>query len=234
MHISEETFDFLRSLRENNDRNWFNENKELYLKSLENIRSIVKTCLDGLSEKDPNLPNDLTVSSTMFRIYRDSRFSQDKTPYKTWFGAALGPEGRKTPGPVYYMHFEPNRSFLALGYWRPEKEHLNAIREEIDYNLPEFESILKNVAKENWSALDNEDKLKKAPKFYSAEHPGIEHLKHRSFTISMELPDELCHHPDMTKIVISNFLKARPFKDFLHQALGGETDFPHTYGGDII
>src|SRR5690606_10747266 len=132
---------------------------------------------------------DIPVSKCIFRIYRDTRFSKDKTPYKTWFGAGISVAGRKLNGPEYYLHLEPNNSFIAGGYWRPEKEHLAAIRQEIDYNGDQFKQILQAPSFIQHCTLNTEDTLKKAPVGYDSDHPDIAFLKLKSYTVSKALKD---------------------------------------------
>ena len=134
MKIPSSTFDFLVDLKENNNREWFTDNRERYDAARLNFIEFAQKVLIGLAKIDKRIPADLPVSKCIYRIYRDIRFSNDKTPYKGYFSAAYSPTGRSSVLPGYYLHIEPGKSFGTAGIWHPEKEKLTAIRQEIDYN----------------------------------------------------------------------------------------------------
>lgn len=234
MMIYKETLTFLKNLKTHNDRVWFQDNKDKYNNAQKNVESFVQKVISEIHEFDKDIPPHLEAKKCMFRIYRDARFSLDKTPYKSWFGAAIGREGRKTPGPIYYYHLEPNKSFIGLGYWRPDKDHLKMIREEIDYNVETFKGILHSTIEKGWSDLDNSDKLKKAPKPYDAEHPGIEYLKNKSFILTIDLSDEKVLSENFLDFVVQKFKEGQEFTDFLKDALIGEADFTEGDLGNIF
>lgn len=144
--IHPETFGFLTALSENNDRDWFQSHREDYERAWQNMKDFTQAVIQGLAQTDRYISNDIPVSKCVFRIYRDTRFSKDKTPYKTWLGAGISTFGRKLNGPEYYLHIQPGNSFVAGGYWRPEKDHLAAIRQEIDYNGGRLVQILEDPA----------------------------------------------------------------------------------------
>lgn len=219
MHIKSSTFSFLSDLKKNNNREWFQENRTVYEDAYQNVKDFVGALIVRLSKIDPYINEDIPVSKCIFRIYRDTRFSKDKTPYKHWFGAGISVAGRKLNGPEYYLHIAPKASFIAGGYWRPEKEHLAAIRQEIDYNGDAFRNIIGTKDFQRYCTLGNEDKLKKAPSGYDLDHPAIEFLKLKSFTASHDFDDKdltskgaLEHLVDPVKAMLN-------FKLFLHQAL---------------
>lgn len=225
MKIYTETLSFLKNLKVNNDRNWFNENKDQYTDSLKNVEEVIQEIIGGLKLFNKEIPHNLEAKKCLFRIYRDARFSKDKSPYKSWFGAAMGRDGRKTAAPIYYFHIEPAKSFIALGYWRPEKDHLKMIRAEIDYNLELFENSLKKAQKFGWSKLDNSESLKKAPQSYEAENPAIEYLKNKSFILSIDLTDEELTSNELIPFILNKFAAGDNFMNFLNEALVGEADF---------
>lgn len=113
--IEKQTFSFLEALRPNNNREWFQENRGLYEASLANVKAFIRGIIDALSAFDPHIHTDISESKCLFRIYRDTRFSNDKTPYKTWFSAGISVDGRKLDGPEYYLHIEPGKSFWEWG-----------------------------------------------------------------------------------------------------------------------
>lgn len=218
MKIEKQTFNFLSQLRENNNREWFQENKTIYETALANLKNYITQLIAELSVFDPHINTDIQASRCLFRIYRDTRFSKDKTPYKTWFAAGISIDGRKLDGPEYYLHIEPGKHFLAAGYWRPEKHHLHAIRQEIDYS---YEDMVDALAQGGWTLADlsTEDKLKRAPAGYSEDDPHIELLKLKSFILYQSFTDtEIIGDKSLQKVV-DTAKRILPFKGFIHQAL---------------
>lgn len=231
MHLTKETFDFLAELRENNNRDWFQENKARYDQISAVMKSFVQAIIEGLAQVDPYITKEIPAAKCMFRIYRDTRFSLDKTPYKYWLGAGISINGRKLEGPEYYIHIQPGNSFLAVGYWKPKPEHLASIRQEIDYNGEEFHEILKRLDHSNTATnhpgmnslkLDRNETLKRPPVGYSKDHPDINLLKLKSFTISCTLADDVFYAPDSLDTVLKTYQDAQDFKRFIHQAIGEE------------
>lgn len=218
MNISSSTFDFLSALKENNNREWFNTNKDAYEEAKTNIENFIQLLIYKLADFDPHIEKSISAKQCLFRIYRDVRFSKDKSPYKTWFAAGISLDGRKLDGPEYYIHLEPANSFIAVGYWRPKKEHLELIRQEIDYNLSAFEKALEEG---NWTVddLSKEDKLKRPPAGYSDEHEAIELIKLKSFIIYKPLHDDQVLKPFALEDIIKIFRQTLAFKNFIHEAI---------------
>lgn len=218
MNISSSTFDFLSALKENNNREWFNTNKDAYEEAKTNIENFIQSLIYKLADFDPHIEKSISAKQCLFRIYRDVRFSKDKSPYKTWFAAGISLDGRKLDGPEYYIHLEPANSFIAVGYWRPKKEHLELIRQEIDYNLSAFEKALEEG---NWTVddLSKEDKLKRPPAGYSDEHEAIELIKLKSFIIYKPLHDDQVLKPFALEDIIKIFRQTLAFKNFIHEAI---------------
>ncbi len=135
------TLSFLEDLARNNNRDWFNDNKKAYQDALDTFREFIGTILVGVSKTDPSVGN-LEAKDTIFRIYKDVRFSKDKTPYKTHFGGWMAKGGRKSTDAGYYFHLEPGNTFMAAGVWMPPKEQLTLIRQEIMYNPSEYFKII--------------------------------------------------------------------------------------------
>lgn len=219
--IEKQTFSFLEALRPNNNREWFQENRGLYEASLANVKAFIRGIIDALSAFDPHIHTDISESKCLFRIYRDTRFSNDKTPYKTWFSAGISVDGRKLDGPEYYLHIEPGKSFLGVGYWRPNKEHLDAIRQEIDYNAEGFYKALQD---HQWKASDlsAEDKLVRPPAGYDASHPEIEILKLKSFILYRKFSDKELMASDALYKVIEAAHSMFAFKAYIHQAIDND------------
>ena len=115
-HIQKSTFDFLTELKANNSREWFADNRAKYEAALVDVRSFLTDLIAALSEFDPKINTTIQASKCLFRIYRDTRFSTDKTPYKSWFGAGISVDGRKLQGPEYYIHICAENSFLNVAF----------------------------------------------------------------------------------------------------------------------
>lgn len=224
MSLTKDTFDFLNDLSFNNNREWFLENKHRYDRSWQEMKSFVGQIIEGLASFDPYTHKDIDPGKCLFRIYRDVRFRKDKTPYKTWLGAGISVNGRKLQGPEYYIHIQPDHSFLAVGYWRPEKEHLAAIRQEIDYQGEDWENMLLQLHTQAGEKVvpDREDTLKRPPAGFSADHPQIQYLKLKSFTLSRELTDLELMGPRAVSYVLQHYQEMLPFKNFIHRAIGDE------------
>ena len=171
--LQQSTLDFLKKLKKNNNKEWFDKHKGEYESAKEDITAFVEKMITSIGAFDPSV-KELQPKDCLFRIYRDVRFSKDKTPYKTHLGAYISGRGKKSHGPGYYIHIQPGNTFLAGGLWVPPTPELNAVRQEIDYNLEEFESILKNKEfKKNFKEMEQGEKLKSLPKGYDKEHPAI-------------------------------------------------------------
>ncbi|MFN8406810.1 MAG: DUF2461 domain-containing protein [Sphingobacteriaceae bacterium] len=219
--IHPKTFTFLSQLATNNNRDWFHAHKQQHDEARENVLAFVAQIKEELCKIDPGLPTDLDPKDCVMRIYRDIRFSKDKTPYKTNFGVGISPDGKNFNGPGYYLHIHPKQSFLAGGCWMPEANILKAIRQEIDYNGADFHTVIDRHSFKNYFGyLDAEDKLKTTPKGYSVDHPDISYLQLKSFTVSHPLsPDDL-QGADATKKVVKGFSELYPFIAFLRRAIG--------------
>lgn len=218
MKIEKSTFDFLLSLRENNNREWFQEHKNEYDQAHQNVLEFIEAIILRLADLDPHIHTDISAKKCLFRIYRDVRFSKNKDPYKSWFAAGISVDGRKLAGPEYYIHVAPEDTFLAVGYWRPEKQHLEAIRQEIDYNAKDLFAALE---KGGWSAenMSSEDRLSRPPAGYTVENENIEILKNRSFILSKNLSRKEMESTKALDKVIETYASMIPFKQFIHTAL---------------
>lgn len=209
---------FLNKLSENNNREWFQANKKEFDKAQKELQSFINTLIEKLKVSEPEL-SELTAKDCMFRIYRDTRFSKDKQPYKTNMGAVIAPGGRKSSKGCYYVHIDPNGCFLAGGRYMPEGEELKNIRQEIDYNLSEFESILNtDTFKKHFSGLDQNHRLKTTPKGYDAENPAIDHLKNKSFTVSVSFKADKITKNNFMDYCLDVFAAIRPLNAFINRS----------------
>ena len=218
MKIDKASFDFLLGLKENNNREWFQEHKAAYDAAHKNVIEFIEAIIQRLAELDPHIHTDISAKKCLFRIYRDVRFSKNKDPYKSWFAAGISVDGRKLAGPEYYIHIAPEETFLAVGYWRPEKQHLEAIRQEIDYNA---KGLFDSLEKGGWKPenMSGEDKLSRPPAGYTTDHEHIDILKHRSFILSKNISRKDMESNKALDIVIKTYESMIPFKQFIHTAL---------------
>ncbi|MEZ0451015.1 DUF2461 domain-containing protein [Sphingobacterium thalpophilum] len=221
-YIQKSTFDFLSELKENNSREWFTENRNQYDAALADVRVFLTELIAALSEIDPKINTSIQANKCLFRIYRDTRFSNDKTPYKTWFGAGISVDGRKLQGPEYYIHIGAENSFIACGYWRPEKQHLDAIRQEIDYNGEQLTKIINQVLEDGKITLYKEDLLKRAPAGYGEDNPYIDLIKLKSFVLDQPLTVNALSGKNALQDIVTSYKRMLPFKEFLHEAIAGD------------
>jgi uncharacterized protein (TIGR02453 family) len=210
------TLSFLSSIKKNNNRDWFEANKEKYLAAKAETEVLLDKIIPSLIKFDKRINKDLVGKDCIFRIYKDVRFSKDKTPYKTNIGASISPGGRKSSIPGYYIHVEPNNCFIAGGLYAPEPDALKAVRQEIDYNGAKFGKILKSKPFSNYyKGLDEIDVLKTVPKGFEKENKYLEYLKHRHFIVSVKIKDKDLENP--AKLIAA--LKAMfPFLEYLRHA----------------
>lgn len=213
--ISPSTFDFLKKLTQNNNREWFNENKNLYVESQQNVITFLEDLISEMADFDEELAK-LDAKKSLFRIYRDTRFSKDKIPYKTNFGASLG-MGKGSQKGGYYLHTEPGKSFIAGGIYMPESSVLKEVRKEISLYGEDFIKIINNKDfKKYFPELDQDDKLKKIPQGFEKEDPMAEYLKLKSFIVVYNLKDEEILDKNAVKNIAKIFKLMKPFNDFLN------------------
>lgn len=212
--------DFLKAIRKNNDREWFEKNKSRYLEAKQRFEDVVAALLTELVRFDPGLAG-LDPRKLPFRIYRDVRFSKDKKPYKTNMGAGFSPKGKLVQEPGYYLHFEPgNKSFIAGGIYMPDASNLAKIRQEIDYNADALAKILNRKSfRALYKGFDDFDKLKTAPKGYARDHALIDLLKHKSFIVSKSFTDKELMEKNFVRKAASYCREIKPLNDFLREAI---------------
>jgi uncharacterized protein (TIGR02453 family) len=210
---------FLSKLKANNSREWMQDNKNEYLKQKLAFSEIVQSTINGILEFDQTLVG-VEPKDCMFRINRDIRFSKDKTLYKTHFGAYMAKGGRKSMLPGYYLHLESgNKSMLAAGLYRPASNLLNKVRQEIDYNGKALTSIVESDQwKHEFSALQGE-KLTKAPKGYTMDHPLIDYLQRKSFLAVFQVKDAEAVDEAFGQKAIQVFSRMQPLVKFLNTAV---------------
>ncbi len=215
----ETSIKFLKQLSKNNNKEWFDVNRKTYEICKTEFETVVKSVIDKCTLFDTAILN-LEAKKCMFRINKDVRFSKDKSPYKINMGASINPGGKKSMIPGYYIHIEPNNSFLAGGCYKPAPEMLAAIRQEIDYNSSELKKILSaKDFKIYFKELSPEDKLKTSPKGYDKNHPEIELLQHRHFIAIHHLKDEDVLSKNFPTYVSKVFKAMLPLNLFLRNCM---------------
>lgn len=210
---------FLKDLEKNNNRDWFQEHKKTYDASKKTVLELIQNLINEIAKFDPSL-DGIEAKSCLFRINRDVRFSKDKSPYKTNFGALMGSAGKKTEGTGYYLHIKPGQNFIGGGIYMPQPERLAAIRQEIDYNP---DSLIKLINSKDFKDTFGEiqgDALKTAPKGYPKDHPNIELLRFKSYYVMKEFNDQEVVSADFFNHAIQTFKKAYKFNQYLDQAMG--------------
>ncbi len=215
------TFQFLSQLALNNNREWFNDNKNLYLDAQNNVIDFVENLIQEIGKFNEEVLK-LDAKKSLFRIYRDTRFSKDKSPYKTNFGASLG-IGKGSQKAGYYLHIEPGKSFIGAGIYQPDAETLKKIRKEISFSGNEFLSVInKKTFKANFLKLHDEDRLKKIPQGFEKDDPMAEYLKLKNFIVIKNLTDKEITDKNAVKNLASYFKSTQPFNDFLNSAVENE------------
>ncbi|WP_035468030.1 DUF2461 domain-containing protein [Algoriphagus mannitolivorans] len=210
--------EFLSALAQNNHKEWMDANKKWYLETRERFLEDVEVLLKELCELEPEL-SAYKPKDCVFRQNRDIRFSANKDPYKTNFGAYFSPKGKKSPGPGYYLQVQPGNSFLAGGIWMPEADTLKKIRKEIDYSGKELEQIENDPEfKKLFNGIEGE-KLKTSPREYEADHPYIDYLRLKSFTVSHPISNKAVESGAFLTFAMVGFRKMKPFNDFLARAI---------------
>ena len=220
------TIEFLKELKSNNSKSWFDQNRKRYDIMKSDYISLAGRILEQMKDIDPSL-DMVTAKDCIFRINRDVRFSADKSPYKTNLGIALHPGGKKFNLAAYYLHIEPGQSFIGGGLWMPEAPLLSKVRKEIHYFYHDLVDILNNpLYKKSFGSLDVEDgqKLTRPPKGYEAEDPAIEFLKLKSFTASTPLPDEMLTSDKLVGHIIDTFTILKPLIGFINRGLMSDPD----------
>jgi len=216
--INKPTLQFLMDLKGHNDRDWFLKNRTRYDEAKLNYEAFIQAAIDDISGFDPILKG-LEAKTCIYRIYRDIRFSNDKTIYKTHLGAFIVRGGRKFGDRFagYYIHIEPgNASMIAGGAYIPPAPWLNAIREKIDENGEKLEKIIRQKDfVSTFGAIEGE-KLKSAPKGYPKDHPFIGLLKMKSFLVAKMIPDKEVITEKCYATIIHACRIMKPLNDFLN------------------
>ncbi len=215
-NIDKSTIQFLEKLKKNNNRDWFQANKKEYETAHQNVIDFSTELLERLSAHDAiETP---TGKKALYRIYRDVRFSKDKSPYKTWFAGGFKRATKQLRG-GYYFHLEPNSVFAAGGFWGPNKDDLLLIRRQIQADPAPLRKILASKSfKSHFGELKGEQ-LKTAPKGFDKEDPTVDLLRYKQFLLSKEIDVSQLTSPKLLDEIESSFLAMRPFFDYMSEIL---------------
>ena len=210
---------YLKKLKKNNNKEWFDKSRPAYEEAREEFRLIIEEVLKSVIKFDKEVAS-LEAKKTLFRINRDIRFSKDKTPYKTNFAADMSPGGKNSMRPGYYLSAQPGNYFLAGGSYMPMPDKLAAIRQEIDYNFKDFQKIMaQKDFKKYFGGISDEGKLVNPPKGYEKDNPAAEILKNKHFIVYHKVPDKIALSPKFPKYAADVFKAMHPFLVFLRKAV---------------
>jgi uncharacterized protein (TIGR02453 family) len=214
------TIKFLKDLKKNNNKPWFDKHRSVYLDAKDDIGQMVQQVIDGLGKIDADIA-PLQPKDCVYRIFRDVRFSKNKTPCKTNMGASFNKGGKKSPTAGYYFHCEPGNNLVGGGLWMPMPPDLNKVRQEIDYNFAEWKKIISNRSFKKFfpEGLDTEEVLSRPPKGYDEANPAIEFLKMKSFVVTRTITDAEMQSKSAVKEVVKTFETMKEFILFLNRAL---------------
>jgi uncharacterized protein (TIGR02453 family) len=209
--------EFLNELKSNNNREWFAENKDWYDHVKSYFEQICGNLIAEISKFDEDIKH-VEVKDCIFRIYRDIRFSHDKTPYKTHFGVYIASDGgRKSKRAGYYLHLDPTGCFVGIGVWCPGPELLKALRQSVYDNIDELNEIRSNPDFERYfSTFFVGDKLKTVPRGFPKDFPDAELLKLKNYLVDYNMDESLLSSDDFVQRVAEILKQAYPFNQFLN------------------
>ncbi len=211
-YLSKSTFEYLQSLKLNNNRDWFSAHKNEFEKEQKAVKLFFNTIKNDLNEIDS------IEKMQIFRIYRDVRFSKDKTPYKTHFSVGFTRTKPLLRG-GYYLHIEDNNSFVGGGFWEPNKDDLLRIRKEIAIDASEIRELITTPEfKKYFNTLEGEA-LKTAPRDFDKNHPDIDLIRKKQFLVTRKFTNQEVLSPNFQQEVLSTFNAMRPFFDYMSEVL---------------
>jgi uncharacterized protein (TIGR02453 family) len=214
--IPSSAMDFLKALKKNNNRDWFNERKDLYLKELQHIELFADALLALLNTED--MIETPSGKKSLHRIYRDTRFSKEKTPYKTnWSGSFKRATKLRRGG--YYFHLEAGNSFIAGGFWAPNPEDLKRFRDEVAFDAAALRKILKAKSFVNSFGTLKGEQVKTSPKGFDAANEAIDLLRYKQFLLIRPFSDKEVLDPSFLKEAYATFRHTRPFFDYMSEVL---------------
>ena len=213
MQIEKSTYQYLSDLKKNNYREWYHENKDVFQLAQSNAKDVYQLIRENLEKHD-----DIDKFK-LFRIYRDVRFSKDKTPYNPHFAGSFSRTGKNLRG-GYYLRIRPGESFLAGGFWEPNKEDLFRIRKEFEFDDKEIRKILEEDRfKTIFGGKLEGNELKTAPKGFDKEHAAIDLIRKKGFIAVRQLTDKEVLSHNFIKNVDESFQALRPYFDYMSEVL---------------
>ncbi|AMC10177.1 hypothetical protein Lupro_02440 [Lutibacter profundi] len=210
--INKKTLEFLYKLKKNNNRDWFNKHKAVFIAEQDKVNVFYAALNEKLNT------HDAIEKLKVFRIYRDVRFSKDKTPYKTHFGGHFVRATSRLRG-GYYLQISPRESFLAGGFWAPNKEDLFRIRKEFEMDATEIREIIEDTTFVTHFGELKGNALKTAPRGFDKEHPDMDLIKMKQFIVTHKFTDEEVLSADFLEKVNNYFIAMRPFFNYMSEIL---------------
>ena len=220
--LQSSTIKFLNNLKKNNNKPWFEKNRKVYEEAKADFAKFIQAVIDQHGKKDTSIKS-LVAKDCLFRINRDVRFSKDKSPYKSNFGASINKGGRKAENSAgYYFHLEPGGSFAGGGIWMPMPDELKKVRQEIDYNFADFKKIIGSKKfKSVYGDLSKsaEYTLSRVPKGYEPDNPAAEYLKLKSYVAMVKITDADLSSKMLVKKTIAAFEALQPLIEFINESM---------------
>ncbi len=220
--IQASTLKFLKDLKKNNAKEWFDNNRKAYENAKNDFLDFTHQLINGVAKFDNNiLSANLDPKKCIKRLNRDVRFSNDKSPYKTNFFAMINQGGKKSNMACYYLQLQPNGSFAGGGVYMPIPPDLQKFRQEIDYNFAAWQNIVENKSFKKMfeKGIQSPDTLSRPPKNFDAESSAIEYLKMKGYFTMNQITDEVLQSKTCIKSILQNFETTKPVIDFLNSAL---------------
>ena len=211
-------FRFLKELAANNNREWFNAHRDRYTAAQQAFEEMVTAVIARIATFDESVAQ-VRAKDCTYRIYRDTRFTPDKTPYKIHMGAYINPMGKNAQHCGYYLHLQPEGSLLAGGSWCPPPPLLRALRQAVYDNMDEYRSIVEDPAFSQYFPLVGENFLKTAPKGFPKDYPYIKYLQCKEYTVQCPVPDSFLTAPDFLDRTEEIFRQMKRFSDFVNYTI---------------
>jgi len=212
-------FKFLKALAAHNNREWFKAHKAEYDAVMkEEIEPLLPILIARISMFEPEVMH-LEPKDCLYRIYRDIRFSKDKSPYKTHIGLFVNAKGRQSLRCGYYLHFEPGQCMIAGGGWCPTSDMLRGIRHSIFDNIDEFRAMVEEPTFKQFFPTIGMERLKTAPKGFPKDWPYMDYLKPKDYIVCRKVPDDFFQQPDFIDQIALTFETMKPYHDFLNETI---------------
>lgn len=210
--------EFLKQLAVNNNREWFQEHKDVYLSVQKDFEDLLAAIIARISLFDDSVAH-LQPSDCTYRIYRDIRFSPDKSPYKTHIGGYINACGKKSNHCGYYVHLQPGHCLLAGGSWCMPPAMLKAVRQSIYDNIDEYRAIVEDPDFKQFFPVVGDEHLKAAPKGFPKDFPYIDYLKCKDYTVSCRIPDSFYDNSHFLDEIAKIFYQLKRFADFTNYTI---------------